>query len=300
MPRQVPRTTEMLYQDYVQSIKNYCDAVVPWGSNWRKPFYVTCIDELEAIHKQNGSTMVLDRDTSVYTPSDGGLVQNWDSRTPTSAVTVQSSDSSATSKSSSSVGTSSTLPLLDSPASSVSGERPTYNHTSPIKPNSPVTTDLSQMSSANHQSSTVSDNNSTSQTNVVSPMSPTSTSPGTVIAPSPISPNHSMANPPQDNKAYCQWCSKSFSGTRYNREYNLKRHMDDIHQQGFRHPCLEPGCGKICGRADNLRNHRLKVHGIDDPRVRPGNPKRERKATRRSSRTPPSLTRLETHKPSLW
>lgn len=307
MPRQLPRTTELLYQDYVQSIRNYCDAIVaPWGSSWRNPYYVTCIDKLEAIHLENGSTMVLNRNTNVYTPSDGGPVQNWDlyagldSITPTSAVTIESSDSSATPKSSSSVGTSSTLPLLDSPASSVSSESPTYNHTSPTKSNSPVTTDPCQMSSAHHQSSTISNNNCTSQTNILSPMSPTSTSPGTVIAPSPASSNHSMATPPQDNKAYCQWCSKSFNGTRYNREYNLKRHMDDIHQQGSRHPCLEPGCGKKCGRADNLRNHRLKVHGIDDPRVRPGNPKRQRKATRRRSRTPPSLTRPETHKPSLW
>ena len=305
--RQLPCMTEQLYQDYVQSIQSYCDAIVALrGSSWRNRYYANCIDNIEAMHLRHRTTMVLDGDNNLHAAFDAEPVQHWDQKvgndsiTPTSAVTIESSDSSGTSKSSSSIGTSSTLALLDSPASSVSIESPTYNHTSPTNSRLPVTTDPCPTSSAHHQSSTICKNYCTSQINVVSHMSPTSNSPGTVIAPSPASPNHSRATPPEDNKAYCQWCSKSFSGTRYNREYNLKRHMNDIHQQGSRYKCLEPDCGKTCGRTDNLRNHRLKVHGIDDPRVRPSDRKSQRKSTRRKSRTPPSLTQPEAHKPSLW
>ena len=292
--------TEQLYHDYVQSIRSYCDTV--WGFSWRNSYYADCIDNIEAIHVSNSTTIVLDGHNDVCTTSDVGRVQHFDRHagldsiiTPTFAVTVASSGSSGSSKSSGSIGTSSTLPLSDSPASSLSSESQTYNHTSPTSMKSSVATDV-WTPLACRKSTTSFNNDITSLTDTPPPMSATSTSPGTVIAPSPASSNHSMATSPQDNKAYCQWCSKSFNGTQYNREYNLKRHMDDIHQQGSRHPCLEPGCEKKFGRADNLRNHRLKVHGIDDPRVRPGNPKRQRKATRRRSRTPPSLTRPETHK----
>lgn len=303
MPRQLPRVTEQLYQHYVQSIQSYCDAIVaPLGSDWRNRYYATCIDNLEAIHRENATTMGLGEANNVYTPSDGGRVPHWDlqaglgSGSPTSAVTIASSGSSGTSKSPDSMGTSSTLPLMDSPASSISIESQIYNHAA-FKPS--MTTDPGP-TSAHSQNSNISEKDHTSMTYVLSPVSSTRTSPGTAIAPSPVSSNCTTASLQQDNKAHCEWCSKSFSGTRQHRESNLKRHMNDVHQQGSRLICSEPGCGKKCGRADNLRNHRLKMHGIDDPRSRPSNPRRLRKSTRRRMGTPPASTRPETHKPSLW
>ena len=293
------------YQDYVQAIKSYCDAIVaPLGSSWRNRYYAICIANLEFIHLENRSTMALDRDDNIYTPSDGGRFQHQDPhvgldpRTPTSAVSIASSGSSGTSKSSGSIDTSSTLPPLDSPASSVSSENQTSHHASPTSFKSSVTTNPCP-ALAHSQSSTIS-NNSISLTYNLSSISSTSTSPGTAVAPSPAASNHSMATSPQDNKAYCEWCPKSFSGTRQHRESNRKRHMNDTHQLGPRLSCFESGCEYKCGRTDNLRNHCLKVHGHEDPSVRSGNPKRPWKSRRtRTVGTPPASTQPRTHEPSL-
>ncbi|KAL8782763.1 MAG: hypothetical protein Q9195_009578 [Heterodermia aff. obscurata] len=110
--------------------------------------------------------------------------------------------------------------------------------------------------------------------------------------PTPASATYAItsSSPFNDDKAHCDMCTKTFSGTRRHRESNLKRHMNDIHQLGLRLPCTEPGCSKKCGRADNLRSHRLKVHGIDDSHIRSSNSTRQKKSAERRKRTLASLT----------
>ena len=224
-----------------------------------------------------------------------------DSRTPISATTIQSSTSSENSQISTLTENSSSSMALDSPASSVGSENEKANQF--LAEGSKLSTafDVRTLLASKHPQSTTSltCDDTTSVGDQSSPQS-TSASPETAIAASPAGATYAIYPPLDDDKAHCDMCSKSFSGTRQHRESNLKRHMNDIHQLGLRLRCMEPGCGKLCGRADNLRNHRLKVHGIDDPRIRPSNSTRHKKSVKRRKRTPPRSTRTETHKPSLW
>ena len=219
------------------------------------------------------------------------------SRTPVSAVTSQSSTSSESSQTLTEKSSSPTA--LDSPASSVGSENQKAYQTLAEGSKLSTTVDVCTLSTSKHRHSSLTRDDTTSACDQSSPRT-TKASPETAIAGSPASPTYAVFPPLDDDKAHCDMCSKSFSGTRQHRESNLKRHMNDIHQLGLRLCCTEPGCGKMCGRADNLRSHRLKVHGIDDPRVRPSNSTRHRKSAKRRKRTPPCLTRIETHQPSPW
>lgn len=224
-----------------------------------------------------------------------------DSRTPISAVTNQSSTSSENSNLSTLTENSSSSMALDSPASSVGSEnqKPDQTFAEDLKLSAAI--DICTLSTSKHQHNTtcLTCDDTTLDCDQFSTQT-TSSSPETAIATSPASATYGTIPSWDDDKAHCDMCSKSFSGTRQHRESNLKRHMNDIHQLGLRLCCTEPGCRKMCGRADNLRSHRLKVHGIDDPRVRPSNSTRHRKSAKRRKRTPPCLTRSETHKSSLW
>ena len=208
-----------------------------------------------------------------------------DSWTPISSVTTQSSTSSENSNSSTLTENSSSSMALDSPASSVGSENQAADQTLVEGLKLSTTIDAFVLSTSKHQHSTTRlTGATTSAYDQFSTQTPSS-SPETAIATSPASTTYVAFTPLDDDKAHCDICSKSFSGTRQHRESNLKRHMNDIHQQGLRLCCKEPGCSKMCGRADNLRSHRLKIHGIDDPRVRPSSSTRHRKSAKRRKRT---------------
>ena len=206
------------------------------------------------------------------------------------AVTSQNSPGSESSTFSALTDKSTSSTALDSLASSVGSETLKADQTFAEGSKLSTAIDVRTLPTATHQHGTSSvTRNDTTSTCDQSSIQPTSASPETVIAASPSSATCAVSSSSDDEKAHCDMCSKSFSGTRQHRESNLKRHMNDIHQLGMRLCCMEPGCGKMCGRADNLRSHRLKVHGIDDPRVRPPNSTRQKKIAKRRKRTPPVL-----------
>ena len=306
---QLPNVYEKLYQEYVQLVNILCDTISrSSGPSWRDPFYAACINDIQAmlscISSDIETTDRHDKDfrSSPY-PGNPSTYHSHtpqpDSRTPVSAVTSQSSTSSESSQTL--TGKSSSPTALDSPASSVGSENQKANQTLAESSKLSTPVDACTLSTSKHRHSTISltRDDTTSACDQSSPQT-TKASRKTAIAASPDSPTYAAFPPLDDGKAHCDMCSKSFSGTRQHRESNLKRHMNDIHQLGLRLCCTEPGCGKMCGRTDNLRSHRLKVHGIDDPPARPSNSTRHRKSTKRRKRTPPCLTQIETHKPSLW
>ena len=212
-----------------------------------------------------------------------------DSWTPISAVASQSSTSSENSNPSTLTQSSSSSMALDSPASSVGSENQAADQTVVEGLKLSTTIDACVLSTSKHQHSTARLTRATTSVYDQFSTQTTSSSPETAIATSPGSEAYVTFAPLDDDKAYCDMCSppRSFSGSRQHRESNLKRHMNDIHQQGVRLCCPESGCSKRCGRADNMRSHLLKMHGIDPPRLRPSNSTRHKKAAKRRNRTSP-------------
>lgn len=301
--------SEQLYKAYVQLVKRLCDDVnCSYNSNWRDRYYATCIDNVEAIFLESTVKPLQDQSrdnaglpNSVRLPSYPGSGALTVSETPTSALSNGSSHSSESSNPSISIASSSPSAISESSASSVSGQSQAAASASAAPSMVFVATKSCLTStSKRHQCSTGSISDDPNLTCSPFATVSASTSPETAVATTPSSATYTVSPSSEKNKAYCELCSKSFSGTRQHRQSNLKRHMNDVHQQSLRLLCSEPGCGKRCGRADNLRNHRLKVHGIDDPRVRPSNSKRQPRSAKTRARTPPNLLRSEMYKRSLW
>jgi len=85
--------------------------------------------------------------------------------------------------------------------------------------------------------------------------------------------------PPRKVVTYCPSCNAKFTGNYQNRNSNLRRHLKTVHHHGQPLCCVEPGCGKICGRSDNLRKHRRIAHNIEDPIRQINLSKRRRRST---------------------
>lgn len=96
---------------------------------------------------------------------------------------------------------------------------------------------------------------------------------------SAMGPPPSNLPPPKRSVTRCHLCNQPFKGDHQNRASNVRRHLKTVHHQGQLLTCGEPGCSKVCGRADNLRKHRLSAHNIQDPIRRPISSKRSRRPT---------------------
>ena len=274
----------LVHDEFLKAVASLCDLTIPGADpNWRDRYYATDLDKVIAIFKEsNIKQRQIDSSLNLVEHPNPSLsfgdqqrlsCNSAISETPTSDLGFTDYSPSSNASFSISDPISSTR---DNNAFSFSDSLPSASSDTSysfIDPLSSPTNDTSPSNPAKNNNNTnfrfsyvvfpQENRNSNPPPITVADAKPTELK--LVIPPTCPAEQASSSSP---SPSRCLKCDTQFTGNPRDQVTNLRRHMRNIHGQGPSLQCAEPQCRKPFRRSDNLRKHRVTVHGLVDPPVR--------------------------------